>query len=77
MIWVSSYDELMEIERRYIVDEHNRKIAVQLDLKTFEVMEEILENYGLVQLMREDKEDDELLHLGQANAYYQALKKAK
>jgi hypothetical protein len=40
----------MNIERNYIVDDRNRKIAVQLDIKTFERIENVLENYALVQL---------------------------
>jgi hypothetical protein len=59
----------MEIKRHYIVDVNNRRIAVQLDLKTFEKIEEILENYGLVQLMSAE-EEDEPLNLAEAKAYY-------
>ena len=46
----------MTIKRRYIVDEQNHKVAVQLDIKTFEKIEEMLENYVLVNLM-ENSED--------------------
>lgn len=35
----------MEIKRKYIIDERNRAVAVQLDIKTFEKIEETLENY--------------------------------
>lgn len=66
----------MEIERKYIVDERNRKVAVQLDIETFEKIEETLENYGLIQLMQEEEQDDEILELEQAQAYYQTLEKA-
>jgi hypothetical protein len=59
----------MEIKRQYIVDDNNRRVAVQLDLKTFEKIEEILENYGLVQLMSAE-EEDEPLNLAEAKAYY-------
>ena len=52
----------MEIKRQYIIDERNRKVAVQLDIETFERIEEALENYGLIQLMQEES-DDELLEL--------------
>ena len=64
-----------EIKRKYIVDENNRKIAVQLDLDTFNKIEEVLENYALVQLIRENK-DDETLNLEEAKSYYQRLDKA-
>ena len=64
-----------EIKRKYIVDENNRKIAVQLDLDTFNKIEEVLENYALVQLIREN-EDDEALSREEAKSYYQKLDKA-
>jgi len=64
-----------EVKRTYIVDEHNRKLAVQIDIDTFNKIEEILENYALVQLM-EEQADEEALGLDEAIAYYQALEKA-
>jgi hypothetical protein len=64
----------MKIKCKYIVDEQDNKIAVQLDIKTFEKIEEVLENYALFQLMKEDK-DDEVLDLDQAKDYYKTLKK--
>lgn len=64
-----------EIKKQYIVDEQNQKIAVQIDYETFERIEEVLENYALVQLMRENEEED-TLDLNNAKAYYQTLKKA-
>jgi hypothetical protein len=36
-----------EIERRYVVDEENRRVAVQIDLDTFEEIEHLLEDRGL------------------------------
>ncbi len=64
--------------RRYLVDDHHQRIAVQLDIQTFEKIEELLENYALVQFMRQEEEEDaeELLELTQAQAYYQTLPKA-
>jgi hypothetical protein len=63
------------IRKQYIVDEEDRKVAVQLDMKTFEKIEEILENYALVQLM-EENEGDSALGLKEAKMYYQQLEKA-
>jgi hypothetical protein len=68
--------EIMKIDPKYIVDESNRKIAVQLDIKTFEKIEEILENYGLVQLMSSE-DSKETLDLDQARSYYNSLEKAE
>lgn len=67
----------MEIKRKYIVDECNRKVGVQLDIETFEKIEEAMENYGLSHLMQEDEPDNELLDLDQARTYYQTLQKAR
>jgi hypothetical protein len=44
----------MELKRQYIVDEDNHKVAVQLDIDTFEKIEEVLENYALAQFMNAD-----------------------
>jgi len=62
----------MNLERRYIVDEDNRKVAVQLDIETFEKIENILENYALYQLMQASDNDDEL-GLEDALSQYQSL----
>ena len=64
----------MKIPRRYVVDEHNRRVAVQLDLETFGKIEDLLENHALARLM-EDAADDDLLDLASARSYYQSLEK--
>ena len=64
-----------EIKRTYIIDEQNRKLAVQLDIDTFNKIEDLLENYALVQLI-EESTDDDALELDEALAYYQTLEKA-
>ena len=63
------------INKQYIVDEHNKKIAVQIPIETFEQIEEVLENYALSHLI-EDNEGKETLELGEAKAYYDRLEKA-
>ena len=62
------------IKKQYIVDENNNKVAVQLDLKTYEKIEEIMENYALFQLMSEEGEE-EVLDLESAKEYYSKLDK--
>ena len=64
------------IDRQYIVGEQNRRIAVQIPIKTFEKLEEILENYALAQLM-EENEGEEILNAKDAKAYYNQLEKAQ
>jgi hypothetical protein len=42
---------MLDLKRKYVVDEKNRRIAVQIDIETFEKIEEALENYGLARIM--------------------------
>ncbi len=62
------------INKRYIVDEQNKKIAVQIPIDTFEKIEEILENYALVQLM-EKNENEKVFGVREAKTYYDQLEK--
>jgi hypothetical protein len=62
------------IKKQYIVDENNKKVGVQLDLKTFEKIEEVMENYALFQMMKENG-DEEVLDLEKAKEYYSKLEK--
>lgn len=64
----------MQLQPNYIVDNHNHKIAVQLDIQTYEKITETLENYALFKFMDENQ-DDEKLSLKDARAYYGSLKK--
>ena len=64
------------IKKKYIVDEKNRKIAVQIDIKVYQKIEEIIEDYALVQLIKEN-EKEETLNIDQAKEYYNKLEKTK
>jgi hypothetical protein len=64
----------MELKRQYIVDEDNHKVAVQLDIGTFEKIENVLENFALVQLINAD--ESETLSIEEAKKYYATLDKA-
>jgi len=64
----------MELNRQYIVNEANQRVAVQLDIATFEKIENVLENYALAQLM--DKDDSDVMTIEDAKNYYAALDKA-
>ena len=65
---------MLDIVKKYLVDENNNKLAVEIDIETFQKIEEILENYGLNRLMK-DSEDSELLSHSDAKEYYKALEK--
>jgi hypothetical protein len=64
-----------ELKRNYIVDEQNHRVAVQIDIETFNRIEEILENYALARLMKENVDED-ALNIDGAILYYESLEKA-
>ncbi|MDJ0682088.1 MAG: hypothetical protein QNJ18_19785 [Xenococcaceae cyanobacterium MO_167.B52] len=64
---------MLEINKRYVVDENQNTIAVQIPLDDFNKIEEVIENFGLAKLM-EETDDDELLSVEEAYSYYQSLK---
>ena len=62
------------IPRKYITDAKNQKQAVIVDLETFNRMESIIEDNGLVKFM-EESEEDETLSVHEAKKHYRSLKK--
>lgn len=62
------------IKKQYIYDDENKKVAVQLDIETFEKIETILEDYSFAQLMLKDASKDSL-DLIEAEAFYKTLEK--
>lgn len=60
------------IRRQYVVDENNRRLAVQLDLETFAALEGFIEDHGLAQYIA-DVEEDEVLDREAAESYYAEL----
>lgn len=63
------------IKKKYIVDEDQNKVAVQIDIADFEKIEQILEDYALGKLM-EENDPDEILDLNEAKKFYDQLDKA-
>ena len=64
----------MQLQPNYIVDNNNHKIAVQLDIKTYEKITDVLEDYALFKFMDKNK-DDEKLSLKDVRALYASLRK--
>ncbi len=62
------------ITKQYIVDEGNNIIGVQIPIDIFKKIEEVLENYALVELMKEN-EGEEILSVKEGKAYYDQLEK--
>jgi hypothetical protein len=65
---------MLDLKEKYIINKQQKPIAVQLDIKTFKRLEEVLEDYALAQYMF-DVNDDEKLALNEAETYYKKLKK--
>ena len=64
---------MLKIRKSILLDENQKPIAVQIPIRDFERLEEIIENYGLAKLMDEVK-DDGYFSFEEAKAYYQSLK---
>ncbi len=61
------------IDRKYFVDENNRRTAVLLDINTFEVMEGAIESAALFARMRET-DSDETYDIDEARSLYTRLR---
>lgn len=64
---------MLEVHKKVLYDENQKPVAVQIPIEEFELIEEIIENYGLAKLIEEVK-DDEQLSINEAKAYYRSLK---
>ena len=64
---------MLEIHKKIVLDENERPFAVQIPIKEFEQLEEVIENYGLSKLMDEVREEEKL-SIEEAKAYYKSLK---
>ena len=64
---------MLEINKNYLLDSNQKPIAVQIPIVEFEKIEEILENYGLAQLINETQ-DDQTLNKEEALKYLSSLR---
>jgi hypothetical protein len=65
---------MKNFKRKYIVNEQNEKIAVQLDISTFEKIERVLEDYVVGKKIKENA-PTERLSVNEAVSFYKKLKK--
>ncbi|MDP3684776.1 MAG: hypothetical protein Q8S01_12685 [Ignavibacteria bacterium] len=65
---------MFDVKKKFIVDEENKKVAVQIDIETFTQIEEVLENYGLAKLIS-DNSSKETLSVKEAKSFYNSLNK--
>ncbi len=66
---------MLHIHKQIVMGEDNAPVAVQIPIAEFYRIEEILENYGLAQLMAEVA-DDERVSGEAAQEYYRSLNNA-
>jgi len=59
---------MLEIKKTYVTDSKRRPVAVQIDIQTFEKMEQLLEDYALAQFIGENDPED-VLSVAEAKAY--------
>ena len=67
---------MLEINKTYVTDSKKRPVAVQVDIQTFEKMEQLLEDYALGQFIGENDSDD-VLSVAEAKVYYESLVQKK
>lgn len=67
---------MLEIKKSYVTDSKKRPVAVQIDIRTFEKMEQLLEDYALGQFIQENDTDD-VLSVAEAKEYYTSLVQKK
>jgi len=65
---------MLTIKKNYLTDEKNRPVAVQVDIETFEKIEQLLEDYALGNRIDEN-DPNENLSLNEAEEYYRNLRK--
>jgi len=66
---------MLEIKKRYVVDEQDRRVAVQIDLETFARIEEVLEDIALTRWIN-DAQEEPALGIEAAKPLYHSLDKA-
>ncbi len=65
---------MIDFKETYIINKQQKPVAVQLDIKTFKRIEEVLEDYALAQYMKQSKKEEKL-NLADAKIFYKKLVK--
>jgi hypothetical protein len=60
---------MLKIRKSFVTDINKNPIAVQIDIRTFEKIEQLLEDYALGQLI-EENDPSEYLSVADAKGYY-------
>ena len=65
---------MLTIKKKYIVNESNEQVAVQLDIKTYEKIERLLEDYVIGEKIKENDSTDNM-ELKEAQSLYKKMRK--
>ena len=65
---------MLEIKKTYVTDDKKHPIAVQLDIRTFEKIETLLEDYALGQFINENN-PEETLSVNEARVFYDNIRR--
>jgi hypothetical protein len=60
---------MLKLAKKYIVNNKNKKVAVQIPIETYNKIEEVLEDYALGQYILEVK-DEKPLTIAEAKKFY-------
>jgi uncharacterized protein with ACT and thioredoxin-like domain len=60
---------MLTLAKKYIVNNKNKKVAVQIPIETYNKIEEVLEDYALGQYILEVK-DEKPLTIAEAKKFY-------
>jgi len=63
---------MLDIKKTYVTDSKKRPVAVQVDIQTFEKMEQLLEDYALGQFIEENDPED-VLSVAESRVFYESL----
>jgi hypothetical protein len=63
---------MLDIKKTYVTDSRKRPFAVQIDIKTFDRIEQVLEDYALGKLIEENN-PEEVLSVAEARHHYSKL----
>jgi hypothetical protein len=66
---------MLNLNEKYILNKQQKKVAVQLDIKTFKKIEDVLEDYALGQYIEASIEEDKIT-LEEAKSAYKKIKKS-
>ena len=66
MEWNNELKYIIKLNKKFVLDENQKPIAVQIPIMEFKRLEEVIENYGLSKLIDEVADDEQLQYMRKA-----------